>query len=250
MPRHLNVAGSAAKAAHAAAPGSTSSPRKPAEGTGLARLPPSTPRWLACRRLSAQSRGEHGKAEQKADRNRELARRLRGQQAEARQAAGDQRRTASHCQGEIGNVVGGGSVGEDESVPGESLEELRAAYLTAVAAYEKVEVGYDLRLEVDRLSRAESGARSAVEKIDQKARGKAEELLLTPDGSDASARAEAEARCQRRAGSLEDDVTAAAKEAGKLEQAFRATSRRSLPGALRKAAGHPARRGLDRRGHG
>ena len=190
------------------------------KATGLRALAAEHAKVAGWQETIRTSRGEHGKAEQEADRNRDLARRLRGQQAEARQAAGDQRRTASHRRGEIGDVVGGGSVGEDEPVPGESLEELRAAYLTAAAAYEKVEVGYDLRLEVDRLSRAESGARSAVEKIDQKARGKAEELLLTPDGSDASARAEAEARCQRRAGSLEEDVTAAAKEAGKLEQAF------------------------------
>ena len=163
---------------------------------------------------------KHGRAEQEAKRNRDLAGQLRGQQAEAWRTADDHRRTATQCRAEIGDVVGGGSVGEDVPVPGESLEVLRTSYRTAAAAYEKVEVGNDLRVEADRLSKAESEARAAVEKINRQARDQAEELLLTPDGSDTSARAEAAARCQRRAASLEKDVTAAAEEAGKLEQAF------------------------------
>jgi hypothetical protein len=155
------------------------------------------------REIIRTSRSEHGRAEQEEKRNRELAGRLRGQQTEDRRAADDQRRTASQCRAEIGDVIGGGSVGEDVPVPGESLEVLRTSYRTAAAAYERTEVGNDLRVEVDRLSRAESEARAAVEKISQEVRNHAEELLLTPDGSDISARTEAAARCQRRADSFD-----------------------------------------------
>ena len=86
------------------------------KATGLRALAAEHAKVAGWQETIRTSRGEHGKAEQEADRNRDLARRLRGQQAEARQAAGDQRRTASHRRGEIGDVVGGGSVGEDESV--------------------------------------------------------------------------------------------------------------------------------------
>jgi len=166
------------------------------------------------------SREERIHAEQEAARKRDLAADLRGQQREALREADDCRRTAGACRGEIGDVVGGGSVDEAMPLPQEALESLRAAYRSAAVAYERVEVGVGLRAEVDRLERAESEARAALESIDHDVRDRAAGLLLTPDGSDMSARAEAAARSQRLVAALEERVTAAAERAGELKQAF------------------------------
>lgn len=166
------------------------------------------------------SKGDYTRAEQEAALQYELADKLRTEQSEAHRAADDQRRTAGQCRSEIGDVIDGGSVDEDTPVPDESLETLRAAYRTATAAYEKVEVGADLRAEVNRLGKAESDARVAMEKLDRKVRDRAEELLMLPDGSDASARAEAVARYKRQAANVEEQVKSAAGLVGKLKQAY------------------------------
>jgi len=97
---------------------------------------------------------------------------------------------------------------------------LRTAYRIAAAAYEKVEVGADLRADVDRLSTAESQARAAADGIPRQTRDRAAELLMTPDGSDAPARAEATARSKRQVEDLETWVSAAAERVGELKQAF------------------------------
>jgi len=160
------------------------------------------------------------RAETEAARKREVAVDLSRQQREAHRQADGQRRTANKCREELGEVIGGGSVDDTVPVPEEALESLRTAYRTAVAAYERVAVGADLLAEVDRLGKAESEARAAVEGVDPEMRDGASELLQTPDGSDASARAEATARTARRAGVLEDQVIAAAGREGELKRAF------------------------------
>ena len=48
--------------------------------------------------------------------------------------------------------------------------------------YEKIEVGAGLRGEVDRLEKAESEARAALEGVDPDVRDRASLLLRTPDG--------------------------------------------------------------------
>ncbi len=145
---------------------------------------------------------------------------LERQQREAYREADSQRRTASDRREELAHVIGGGSVDDSVTVPDEALESLRAAYRTAVGAYERVEVSADLRAEVERGSSVESQARAAVESLNREVRERASGLLLIPEGSDSSARAEATARTQRHAEVLESAVTAAAGEEGSLKQAF------------------------------
>jgi hypothetical protein len=145
---------------------------------------------------------------------------LEQQQREAYREADSQRRTASDRRGELAHVIGGGSADDSDLVPEEALESLRSAYHVAAGAYERVEVSTDLRAEVERRSSAESQARAGVESLDRQVRERASGLLLTPEGSDSSARAEATARTRRRAVALEGEVTTAAGEEGRLKQAF------------------------------
>lgn len=163
---------------------------------------------------------ERARADSEAARKREVAKDLSAQRREAHREADSQRRTANQCRGELGDVIGGGSVDETIPVPHEALESLRTNYRTAVTAYEKVAVGAGLLVDADRLGKAESEARAAVETVDPGIRDRAAQLLRTPDGSDVSARAEATARTERRADALDEQVTAAAGREGELKQAF------------------------------
>ena len=193
------------------------------------------------------AREERTRADKEAARKREVAADLSRRQREAHREADGQRRTANQCREELGEVIGGGSVDETVPVPHEALESLRTAYRTAVATYEKIAVGAGLLAEVDRLGKAESEARAAVEGVDPEARDRAAQLLRTPDGSDASARAEATARAERGAGALDDQVTAAAGREGEAEAGFRGVpAAGALTGALREATRYSSWRAVDR----
>ena len=86
-------------------------------------------------------------------------------------------------------------------------------FLEIVTTLQKVEVSADLRAEVERRSRIESQARADIESLGREVRQRASGLLLTPEGSDSSARAEESARTQRNAEALEGEVTTAAQPA-------------------------------------
>jgi hypothetical protein len=176
---------------------------------------------VAWQEVIRRAKDDKDRADQEAARKRAKAAELSRQQREAHREADSHRRIVSSCQEEFAGVVGGGSVDETLPVPDEAIESLRAAYRTAAAAYEQAEVGEDLRVEVDRLSRDESEARVAVEDLDREVRERASGLLLTPQGSDAAARAEATDRTQRRVNALESRVTVAAEDAARLETVYR-----------------------------
>jgi hypothetical protein len=166
------------------------------------------------------ARGDVTRAEDDARREHSRARELRRQQGEAHREADDQRRIAADCRDQLGVVTGGGSVDEAMPVPEEAVVSLRASYRAAKAAYEKVEVGADLRAELSRVDNAEAAARAAVENIAFETREQASALLDTPDGTDTAARAAATARTQRFAEALEGQVTDAASEEGKLREHY------------------------------
>ncbi|PRX46049.1 hypothetical protein B0I33_108196 [Prauserella shujinwangii] len=132
------------------------------------------------------------------------AARLRERAAEEQRTADGHRRTASGARAELAEVPGGGSVTEDEPAPAEPVDALRRAYASAAEAYAKVEVGSDLRAELEQAEHAESTARAALENLDEAVRTLAGELLETPDGSDAAARAAAQSRAARAVAALED----------------------------------------------
>ncbi|TKG70402.1 hypothetical protein [Prauserella endophytica] len=133
------------------------------------------------------------------------AARLRERAAEHQRTADGHRRTASTARAELAEVPGGGSVPEEDAAPAEPVDALRRAFASAAEAYAKVEVGSDLRAELEQAESAESSARAALENLPEAVRALAGELLETPDGSDASARAAAQARTARTVSALEDE---------------------------------------------
>ncbi|WP_326947856.1 hypothetical protein OG439_03425 [Amycolatopsis sp. NBC_01307] len=138
------------------------------------------------------------------------AARLREQAGEEQRTADGHRRTATTARAELAEVPGAADVdGTADGPPAEPVDALRRTYLSASESYAKVEVGSDLRAELEQAESAEAAAGSAVESLDEAVRSTAAELLETPDGSDASARAAALARARRVVDGLEDERTEA-----------------------------------------
>ncbi|TCP46237.1 hypothetical protein EV191_11434 [Tamaricihabitans halophyticus] len=137
------------------------------------------------------------------------ATRAREQMAEEQRAADEHRRTAHGARAELAEVPGGGSVSPDEPVPSEPVDALRRAFVAAAEAYAKVEVGGDLRAELEQAEAAESRTRVAVDGLDEDVRELAGKLLETPDGSDSAARAAALDRARRKVAALEEQHTEA-----------------------------------------
>ncbi|MEC3976678.1 hypothetical protein [Amycolatopsis sp. H20-H5] len=133
------------------------------------------------------------------------ASRLREQAGEEQRTADGHRRTATTAKAELAEVPGAGDLSQDADAPAEPVDALRRTFASASEAYAKVEVGSDLRAELEQAETAEAAARSAVEGLDDAVRARAAELLETPDGSDASARAAAQSRANRAVAVLEDE---------------------------------------------
>ena len=136
------------------------------------------------------------------------AARLREQAGEEQRTADGHRRTAATAKAELAEVPGAADL-PDGPVPAEPVDALRRTFASASEAYAKVEVGSDLRAELDQAESAEASASSALEALDEAVRARAAELLETPDGSDASARAAALARARRVVDALEEERTEA-----------------------------------------
>ncbi|WP_410662598.1 hypothetical protein [Amycolatopsis sp. lyj-84] len=135
------------------------------------------------------------------------ASRLREQAGEEQRTADGHRRTATTAKSELAEVPGSSDVTEDDPTPAEPVDALRRTFASASEAYSKVEVGSDLRAELDQAESVEASARASVEALDDAVRERALTLLETPDGSDVSARAAAQARANRAVAVLEDERT-------------------------------------------
>jgi hypothetical protein len=144
-------------------------------------------------------------AEAEADAAATRAARFREEVAEFQRTADGHRRTVSSARAELAEVPGGGAVSEDDPLPKEPIDALRQAFAVASDSYAKVEVGSDLRAELDQAENAESAARAALEALDPGVREQAGQLLETPDGSDAATRAAAFARAGRTVAALENE---------------------------------------------
>ncbi|WP_034270815.1 hypothetical protein [Haloechinothrix halophila] len=164
--------------------------------TAAARIGQWTDECASAREAAEQARQEAETAEASATRWRERV-------AEAQRKADEHKRTASSARAELAEVPGGGSVSTDQPVPEEPVAVLRQSFAAAAAAYAKVEVGNDLRAELDHAEHAEATARAALEALDPDVRMLATKLLDTPDGSDAAAREAAERRAERALQALE-----------------------------------------------
>ncbi|MFI6026971.1 hypothetical protein [Amycolatopsis magusensis] len=167
------------------------------------------------------------RAEAQAKESGAKAAKLREQAGEEQRTADGHRRTASGARSELAEVPGAGSVSETDPAPAEPVDALRRTFASAAEAYAKVEVGSDLRAELEQAESAEANAHAAVEALEAPVRARAAELLETPDGSDASARAAAQARAGRAVAALEEEraevIAEAATRKAELERLPRQT---------------------------
>ncbi|GGQ02039.1 hypothetical protein GCM10010266_26970 [Streptomyces griseomycini] len=136
----------------------------------------------------------------------------------AQRAADDARRTARALRAERSEIAGApDDVPEDGTeAPQTSLPALREAYRAASQVYEKVGVGADLRAEQARAESDESAARAELDRLSNKVRTRAEQLLQSPDGSDGPSRQAAAARAEELVQLLETRMSSASEQLGRL----------------------------------
>ena len=135
----------------------------------------------------------------------------------AQRAADDARRTARALRAERAEIAGApDDVPEDDGAPKSSLPALREAYRAASQVYEKVGVGADLRAEQARAESDESAARTELDRLSNKVRTRAEQLLQSPDGSDGPSRQAAAARAEELVQLLETRMSTASEQLGRL----------------------------------
>jgi hypothetical protein len=136
----------------------------------------------------------------------------------AQRAADDARRTARALRAERAEIAGAPDdvpeSGADASKA--SLPALREAYRAASQLYEKVGVGADLRAEQARAESDESAARAELDRLSNKVRTRAEQLLQSPDGSDGPSRQAAVARAEELVQLLETRMSSASEQLGRL----------------------------------
>ncbi|MFD8262600.1 hypothetical protein ACFV19_27635, partial [Streptomyces griseoluteus] len=132
--------------------------------------------------------------------------------------ADDARRTARALRAERAEIAGApDDVPEaEDGAPKASLPALREAYRAASQVYEKVGVGADLRAEQARAESDESAARADLDRLSNKVRTRAEQLLQSPDGSDGPSRQAAAARAEELVQLLETRISTASEQLGRL----------------------------------
>lgn len=136
----------------------------------------------------------------------------------AQRAADDARRTARALRAERSEIAG---VPEDLPEPEagaqrSALPTLREAYRAASQLYEKVGVGADLRAEQARAESDESAARAELDRLSNKVRTRASQLLESTDGADGPSRQAAAARAESLVQMLETRASTASEQLGRL----------------------------------
>ncbi|WP_328539907.1 hypothetical protein [Streptomyces sp. NBC_00344] len=136
----------------------------------------------------------------------------------AQRAADDAHRTARALRAERAEIAG---VPEDLPEPGaaaprHALPALREAYRAASQLYEKVGVGADLRAEQARAESDESAARTELDRLSNKVRTRAAQLLESTDGADGPSRQAAVTRAEALVQMLETRASAASEQLGRL----------------------------------
>ncbi|MGW2744642.1 hypothetical protein [Streptomyces sp. NPDC001450] len=136
----------------------------------------------------------------------------------AQRAADDARRTARALRAERSEIAGAPDdvPVADTDAPRVSLPALREAYRAASQVYEKVGVGADLRAEQARAESDESASLAELERLSNKVRTRAGQLLQSPDGSDGPSRQAAAARAEELVQLLETRMSTASEQLGRL----------------------------------
>ncbi|MEU6017745.1 hypothetical protein ABZ826_27990 [Streptomyces sp. NPDC047515] len=136
----------------------------------------------------------------------------------AQRAADDARRTARALRAERAEIAGAPEylpepVGD---TPRPALPALREAYRAASQLYEKVGVGADLRAEQARAESDESAALAELDRLTNKVRTRAAQLLEGTDGADGPSRQAAAARAESLVQLLETRASTASEQLGRL----------------------------------
>ncbi|MEU8522191.1 hypothetical protein [Streptomyces sp. NPDC048577] len=136
----------------------------------------------------------------------------------AQRAADDAHRTARALRAERAEIAGAPDQlpGPDSDAPRPALPTLREAYRAASQLYEKVGVGADLRAEQARAESDESAALATLDRLTNKVRTRAEQLLESTDGADGPSRQAAAARAESLVPMLESRASEASEKLGRL----------------------------------
>ncbi|MFE3993371.1 hypothetical protein ACFXPW_17035 [Streptomyces goshikiensis] len=135
----------------------------------------------------------------------------------AQRAADDARRTARALRAERAEIAGAPeALPEDDGTPKAPLPDLREAYRAASQLYEKVGVGADLRAEQARAEGDESAALAELDRLTNKVRTRAAQLLEGADGADGPSRQAAAARAESLVQMLESRASTASEQLGRL----------------------------------
>ncbi|MFB7677257.1 hypothetical protein ACFC26_38250 [Kitasatospora purpeofusca] len=143
----------------------------------------------------------------------------------AQRAADDARRTARTLRAERAEIAAAEQSEELADTAPAALPALREAYRSASQLYEKVGVGADLRAEQARAEGDEAAAATELDRLTNKVRTRAEELLGSPDGADGPARQAAAARAEELVATIEARAASASEQLGRL----RGEAERSAP---------------------
>jgi hypothetical protein len=136
----------------------------------------------------------------------------------AQRGADDARRTARVLRAERSEIAGApDEVADDDAAPlTAALPALREAYRAASQLYEKVGVGADLRAEQARAESTENSALTELERLSNKVRTRAAQLLEGPDGADGPSRQAAAARAEQLVQTIESRASTASEHLGRL----------------------------------
>ncbi|MFF6792942.1 hypothetical protein ACFY9C_28175 [Streptomyces filamentosus] len=171
--------------------------------------------WQAKLRELADDAAE---AEARAQTCLERARAADEDRRAAQRAADDAHRTARALRAERAEIAGAPEQlpEGDAGVPRAALPTLREAYRAASQVYEKVGVGADLRAEQARAESDESAALAELDRLTNKVRTRAEQLLESTDGADGPSRQAAAARAESLVQMLETRASEASEKLGRL----------------------------------
>ncbi|MGK5628845.1 hypothetical protein [Streptomyces sp. URMC 123] len=161
---------------------------------------------------------EAAEAEERAALCLERARAADEDRRAAQRAADDARRTARALRAERAEIAGAPDdlPQPDPAAPRAALPALREAYRAASQLYEKVGVGADLRAEQARAESDESAALTELDRLTNKVRTRAAQLLEGTDGADGPSRQAAAARAESLVQMLETRASAASEQLGRL----------------------------------
>ncbi|WP_329035381.1 hypothetical protein OHT61_05005 [Streptomyces sp. NBC_00178] len=136
----------------------------------------------------------------------------------AQRAADDAHRTARALRAERAEIAGVPEILPEPADPAvrTSLPALREAYRAASRLYEKVGVGADLRAEQARAESDESAALAELDRLTNKVRTRAAQLLEGTDGADGPSRQAAAARAESHVQLLETRASTASEQLGRL----------------------------------